>query len=163
MAGDRKNAGKRRAWRYRAYFVVLDITTAVTVISIVQVLLDPAALLRDYEPGLAHQVVGVLGFILPIFLMFARSWRDEFAELCWQRAAGTTLKLLFLAPVAVLFALGIKAGWDDAHQRALGANPPPPVSPLDTYTAGDALAWCWALLITLFILAFQFHRWRGSR
>lgn len=152
-----------RAWRFRSYFALVDLATLLVAITIVQVAIDPAALTRDDEPQGWEVAVGLIGLAVPIFLMFARSWRDEFAELCWRRAAANTLQMLVLVPLVLLFTLGIKSGWDDAHQRALGANPPPPVSLLEAYSAGDAFAWCWTLLITLFVLAFQFHRWRGSR
>ena len=153
----------KRAWRYRTYFVMVDLATLLAGFTIIQVAMDPTALTAEYEAQGWEIAIGLVGLLLPIFLMFARSWRDEFAELCWRRAAANTLQMLAISPVIILFALGIKDGWDQAHQEALGANPPPPVHPLEPYTAGDALAWFWTLLITLFVLAFQFHRWRGSR
>ena len=163
MTEARSKRRSKGAWRYRTYFALVDLATLLAAFTIVQVAIDPTALSQEYEAQGWEIAIGLVGLIVPIFLMFARSWRDEFAELCWRRAAANTLQMLVIAPVVMLFALGIRDGWDDAHQRALGANPPPPVSPLDAYTAGDAFTWCWTLLITLFVLAFQFHRWRGSR
>lgn len=157
----RKRAG--RAWRYRAYFVVADITTVLALIGLARVVADPGKLIRDDEPASWNVALALLGLFLPLLLVFARSWRDEFAELCWRQSAATTLKGLFLVPVFALFGLGFWAGWNDAHQRAAGLEPVKAASPLEAYNAGDALEWFWFLMITLFVLAFQFHRWRGSR
>lgn len=161
--GTSKRGKGGKGWRYRAYFRLMDIATVVVVISCLQLAMDPEAMSPEFEPDIWHQIVGWLSFLLPLFLIFARRWRDEFAELCWHQSAATTIKGLFLAPLLLLFVMGIAAGWNHAHQEAAGGSPPPPVNPLDALSGVQALGICWGLLITLFVLAFQFHRWRGSR
>lgn len=58
-----------------------------------------------------------------------------------------------MIPLLALFGAGLIDGMTEAGRQ----------SPLDTMNGRLALALGWSLLISLFVLAFQFHRWWGGR
>lgn len=132
-----------RVDRYRLYFILMDVSAAIALIALVQIALDPQALLRGIRPGFWHELVG-WGSLLPLFLIFAGFMRDEYAERCWQKAAATTVRAMVLLPVVILLVAALTA--------------PRPMSGVGGATI---LLWGWAMLLAVFVLAFQWHRWRG--
>lgn len=141
--------------RYRLYFRLMDIALLLTLAGIVQLVIEPAAMKPDFVPGPLHLAIGIGSVLLTTFLMFAGFMRDEYAQACWERAAATTVKGLVIIPFVTLFVSGVIAGYN-APQGA-----PPGLSPLETASGAVIFAWGWSLLLTLFVLAFQWHRWRG--
>ncbi|MBX9729326.1 MAG: hypothetical protein K2X31_10500 [Sphingopyxis sp.] len=141
--------------RYRLYFRLMDIALLLTLAGIVQLVIEPAALRPEFVPGPAHLAVGIGSVLLTTFLMFAGFMRDEYAQACWEQAAATTIKGLVIIPFVTLFVSGIIAGFNAEP----GVAPGP--SPLEAVNGAVIFAWGWSLLLTLFVLAFQWHRWRG--
>lgn len=144
-----------RKWRYKAYFLLVDLLTAVAVINLIQTVAGPLAEGPGFRPDVWHGIVGAITLILPAFLMLARFMRDEFAELCWQKSAATTIKWLFVGPVVLLFAL--------AAARLAGTEMDFVVRLIREGGAAGAITAFLNLLVTVFAFSFQFHRWRGGR
>lgn len=144
--------------RYRLYFLLMDLSTLLVGVSIVQAALNPAALTQPAgEPGTLDLIIAAFIILLPTSLIFASRMRDEFAEILWQKAAASTIKGLVIVPFIALFVAGIVAGIREA-----GGAPPTPM-PLDAVSGTTLFGWTWMLMLSLFVLAFQWHRWRGSR
>lgn len=144
--------------RYRLYFLLMDISTLMVVISLVDTLVRPDRLVTTASsPSLFDLIVASTIILLPTSLIFANRMRDEFAELLWQRAAASTIKGLVVLPFIALFVAGIVAGFREA-----GGAPPTPM-PLDAISGSTLLNWAWLLMLSLFVLTFQWHRWRASR
>ncbi len=144
--------------RYRVYFLLMDFATLSVGVSIVQALLSPAALTETpTNPTPLDLAVAAVIILLPTTLIFAHRMRDEFAEVLWQKAAASTIKGLVIVPFIALFVAGIVAGFREA-----GGAPPTPM-PLDAVSGTTLFGWAWMLMLSLFVLTFQWHRWRGSR
>jgi hypothetical protein len=144
--------------RYRLYFLLMDVSTVLVGVSIVQAILNPSALTQPTgEPGPIDLVIAMIIILLPTLLIFASRMRDEFAEILWQKAAASTVKGLVILPFVALFIAGIVAGYREA-----GGAPPTPM-PLDAISGTTLFGWAWMLMLSLFVLSFQWHRWRGSR
>lgn len=144
--------------RYRLYFLLMDVSTVLVGVSIAQAILNPSALTQPAgEPGPVDLVIAAIIILLPTSLIFASRMRDEFAEILWQKAAASTVKGLVILPFVALFVAGIVAGYREA-----GGAPPTPM-PLDAISGTTLFGWAWMLMLSLFVLSFQWHRWRGSR
>lgn len=144
--------------RYRLYFLLMDVSTVLVGVSIVQAILNPSALTQPTgEPGPIDLVIAAIIILLPTSLIFASCMRDEFAEILWQKAAASTVKGLVILPFVALFIAGIVAGI-----RETGGAPRAPM-PLDAISGTTLFGWAWMLMLSLFVLSFQWHRWRGSR
>jgi len=128
--------------RHQAYFALMDAATLIVFIGLAQVAMDTGVLFQGIRPGFWHELVG-WGTLLPLFLIFAGFMRDEYAELCWQRAAATTVRAMVVLPAAIAIIVSRRA--------------PEAAAGIDAVTA---IFWGWALLLTVFVLAFQWHRWR---
>lgn len=150
--------------RYRLYFLLMDLTTILYGIGLVQFAADPGAIaVTGVEPSGIHKLIGLIGIGLPTFLIFASFMRDEFAERAWQNAAASTIKGLVLIPFIALFVAGIAQGYADAQRAAQHLPKLGPTMPLDAISGTTLFGWAWTLMLMLFIFAFQWHRWRGTQ
>ena len=145
----------RGRWRYRVYFILMDVLTAVTLVSLFQFATGPMLEGRAFKSDVLHAIVGTVAPPIAAFLMLAGSWRDEFAELCWQKAAATTVKWLFLAPLLILLIM--------AAARLAGVLPEAVRTWLIEARGVEVASAFLTALLTLFTLAFQYRRWRESR
>lgn len=134
-------------------------------------------LLSHWRPlHLAFGSFVLLMQIVLIVLILVRHLRDEYAEQLWQKAAGSLVRLLSLAPflwIAFHFAIMHKMGWLDwlranpeftlIPQHALLRNP---TESLGIYQF-DAISFTVIKFTQYFPLAFaalyKFHRWRDER
>jgi hypothetical protein len=139
--------------RYRLYFLLMDVATFFVVASLVQFVVDPPKLQPGVEENIWHSIIGWPALLLPPFLILARFMRDEFAQACWQRAAAVTVAGLVVLPLVAIF------GWS-AVQAMLGLQRG---ALFGAISGAFMFMIVWSSLITLFVLAFQFFRWRGAR
>lgn len=138
--------------RHRAYFVLLDIAFGLQLFMLSTELLDLVDIDVRSFGALFYLLVAlaVIGLILPVFLIFARRWRDEFAEQLWQRAAGTTVKALVLLPLPATFLVTYQLRQPD-------------LAGVSAWEAGvRVLVYLWLLAPLAFTFALQWHRWRAS-
>ncbi len=147
----------RMPHRHRLFFWLIDLTTLAVLLAIAMEVGQSAFgfydLVGDRVSAVLFLIILPIGIFVPLFLAFRTSMRDEFAELCWQRAAATTVKLLFIAPPLVMFGVGVFAGFMEAH----GGNP------TKAWAGDEVIINIWLMVLTAFILSFQWHRWRVSR
>ncbi len=147
------------AARARLYFALMNLATFVTLLLFP---LEIAFFGVDAEQAMGplytiYVAVVLAAILLPMVLMFAGFLRDDFAESCWRQSAVTTVKWLTLLPILGSFGLGVRDGYMEAHQ---GTTQP---HLLHDASAADALSLLWALILLLFVLSFQWHRWKASR
>jgi hypothetical protein len=144
--------------RYRLYFLLMDLATLMVGVSIGQAILQPQSLTATpVDPSPLDLGIAAVIILLPTSLIFASRMRDEFAEILWQKAAASTIKGLVIVPFIALFVAGIVAGFREA-----GGAPATPM-PLDVVSGATLFGWAWMLMLSLFVLTFQWHRWRGTR
>ncbi len=143
--------------RLRSYFFWIDVATILWIIGWVADLgLPDENLAPSTELVIALPVL--TAFILTALLVLFRWKRDEFAEYCWQRATGFTVKALFALPLVALFALGVIDGWQGADSALVGSKIlHTPVEPAIWLSYG------WLVILSLFLAGFQWHRLRGVR
>lgn len=144
--------------RYRLYFLLMDLATLMVVVSLGQAIVQPHTIAAaPVAPSPIALTIAAIMILLPTSLIFAKGMRDEFAETLWQKAAGSTIKGLVIIPFIALFIAGIVAGVREAG----GAAETP--MPLDAISGSTLFGWIWMLMLGLFVLSFQWHRWRGNR
>ena len=138
--------------RHLAYFRLLDVAFVLQLMMVASEVIEWFGI--DVERWGAFFYVllalGVIGLLIPAALIFLRSWRDEFTEELWQKAAGTTLKALIILPIPVAIAFGILA------------DRPAPEEDTAVLGAIRILAYLWTMAPMAFTFAFQWHRWRAS-
>lgn len=167
---------------YRHYNRLMDITFWVLLVAYTRGLLSltrvPQGLLLDQWRPLNIALAAIFLFtqILLIVLIMARSLRDEYAEMLWQRSAASFVKLLPLFPVlwlAGIFVFADQNGW----LNSLRANPQMMILPdhailaNPTNSAGihqfEGLNFVVLKLTQYFPLLFaalyKWHRWRDER
>jgi hypothetical protein len=153
--------------RYSLYYRLMDVSFFA---AMVLLLMDIVEALLDLTPSESVTLwvgfpLGGLSFLLPSFCVFARFMRDDFAELLWQKAAGTVLKALIILPLPLAFVFGalIVTGQIDMPESDF-SNPN-----ISSSDGGAALGvifsfiYLWIFTPVIFSLAFQWHRWRASR
>jgi hypothetical protein len=153
--------------RYSLYYRLMDVGFAAGALLLALEIAEYGFSMPLPEPlytplGLAMFFVS---FVTATFCVFARFMRDDFAELLWQKAAGTVLKALFILPIplAILIGLLVIQGNIDVPDADFSA---PGISQSD----GGAVIgiiysfiYVWVFAPILFTFAFQWHRWRASR
>lgn len=145
---------KLLADRHRRYFLLVDVTTAAVI----------ATLIWYMWPGLEEAgsqtlaaVLHIAALILPLILVFGKGMRDEFAEQCWRDAAITSIKAIILLPILSFF-----AGMVDGFRGASG-DPGQPAPLLDGLSPFTTLGYVWIVILTIYVLSFQWHRWKAMR
>lgn len=156
-----------RQLRYRSYFWLMNASLAAIVYAAAEPLVerltgfDPSDHLPGVIIGIVYIPVMILAFLVPMFLICARFMRDEYAEQLWRRtsvvlAYGTAaLPLIFFT---VSWAWYFATGHTDAKQvhwslRWLA----------DDVQWSDAIMGVWIGYMMMFVVIFQFLRWRDAR
>lgn len=155
--------------RYRAYFWLMDATMMVALIGIAEVIGYLATGVRGF--GLTGAVetaasifVAIFSWLVTFVLMIARFMRDDYAEGLWKRTVVVLAYAVALFPILFLLLawaaeLGLpRDGTAYAAWRAI-------YGPFKSATLpGDVIvSTVWQTYMWLFVLVFQFLRWRDSR
>ena len=151
--------------RYRAYFMLMNASLAALVYSGLELLVDR---LTGFDPQdymstpvavIFYTPLLVLMFLVPMFLICARFMRDEYAEQLWRRTS------VVLAYGTAIFPLAFFVGeW--SLYFALGQPEKAPSILRWSKTEiewGSAILYVWLGYMMVFVLIFQFLRWRDSR
>ncbi|UYV14759.1 hypothetical protein [Porphyrobacter sp. ULC335] len=155
-----------RQFRYRAYFWLMNASFFAIIYSFVELLVgrvtgfDP----QDYMPTFAVPIfygpILVFMFLVPMFLICARFMRDEYAEQLWRRTS-VVLAYATAATPLLCFILGwiwyFATGHTDAKQVHWSLR-----WMADKVVWGDALMYVWIGYMMVFVVIFQFLRWRDS-
>lgn len=155
--------------RYRAYFWLMDTTMVVALIGIAEVIGYLTVGVRGFgmtgaTEYAASLLVAIVSWLVPFFLMIARFMRDDYAEGLWKRTVVVLAYAVALFPI--LFALiawaaelglphdgVVYAAWREIFDPFKAAKLP-----------GDViLSTVWQSYMWLFVMIFQFLRWRDSR
>lgn len=151
--------------RYRAYFWLMDASLVALIIGGLDFLARKLfGMGSDYFlPSSLIFVIGIplliLNFVVPMFLVVARFMRDDYTEQLWKR---TFVVLAYF--VALLPFIYLVLYWSLFF--ALGQPKPLPVIlalPELNLTLGTAVYFAWIAYMMMFVVIFQFLRWRDSR
>ena len=125
----------------------------------------------DYTRADAHPVVvamvsifiGVTAILLPLFLLVARWMRDDYAEALWRRTAIIFTYAMAPTPFAIVtgswavygYSMQIE-GSDELYKNIF--------DPLFRERPGNSLiAAFYKIYMAVFVIIFQFLRWKDSR
>lgn len=156
-----------RQMRYRAYFWLMNASFGAIVFSLAELL---AGRLTGYDTEdhlhplvitILYTTFAIFMFLVPMFLVCARFLRDEYAEGLWRR---TSVVLTYATAALPLAFFILSWGWyfatghTDAKQvhwslRWLA----------DDIGWGEALMIVWLGYMMVFVVLFQFLRWRDLR
>ena len=167
--------GKSRA---NLYYRLMDICLVLTLLMIindaVEMFLAISTQSWDGSDGhlsTALTLLGLLSFILTVVIIFARSMRDEFAEMLWQKSAGTMLRAMVILPFPAMILVAVFQsalpefppimGRATAEELAKAGYTPEGFSQFVGVISTISVFW-W-LNTTLFVFIFQWHRWRASK
>ncbi|QDH34921.1 hypothetical protein [Porphyrobacter sp. YT40] len=151
--------------RYRAYFVLMNASLAALVYSVLELLVDR---LTGFDPEdymsapvavIFYAPLLVLVFLVPFFLICARFMRDEYAEQLWRRTS------VVLAYATAIIPLAFYVGeWLLYFALGQPAKAPSYLRWSKTEVEwGNAILYVWLGYMMVFVLIFQFLRWRDSR
>jgi hypothetical protein len=153
--------------RYSLYYRLMDVSFAAGVILLALEIAEYGFSMPLPEPLYTWLGLSVffIAFFVPAFCVFARFMRDDFAELLWQKAAGTVLKALIILPLPLAFIIGglVVTGQIDVPESEFSDTG------ISSSDGGAALGviysfvYIWVFAPIIFTLAFQWHRWRASR
>lgn len=153
--------------RYSLYYRLMDICLALQVVTLGVELTETAFDydLVDFAGSGIPITLFLMAIIVPVFLVFARFMRDDFAEMLWQKTAGTVLKALMILPVPVAIAAGvmIAGGQIDIPTEIFTHDEVTDTDSGAIFGVVLSLIYIWIYTPVLFTLAFQWHRWRASR
>jgi hypothetical protein len=156
-----------RITRYSLYYRLMDISFVSAAISLCSEIIEYGfnLTLSDEVSDWLFWPIIITGLFIPAFCVFARFMRDDFAEMLWQKAAGTVLKALIILPVPLAFIVGmmVATGQIDVPESNFTD---PAISESDGGAAlGIILSftYMWVIAPVVFTFAFQWHRWRASR
>lgn len=155
--------------RYRAYFWLMNAAMVAAVISLSEVACYFATGVRGF--GLTGAVemtadifVSVFSWLVPFFLMIARFMRDDYSEGLWKRSVVVLAYAVALFPMLfLLLAWGMELGLP--HDGTAYAAWQTIYTPFKSAALpGDVIvSTVWQVYMQLFVLIFQFLRWRDSR
>jgi len=155
-----------RQFRYRAYFWLMNASLAAILYALAELVIgrltgfDPEDYLPAPVAALVYIPLLVLAFVVPMFLICARFMRDEYAEQLWRR---TSVMLAYLTagipPICLI--LGwvwyFATGHTDASQVHWTLS-----WMADKVVWVDALLWVWVGYMMVFVMIFQFLRWKDT-
>lgn len=151
--------------RFRAYFWLMNASLVAVIYSgagpLVAYLFDLGDKFDYPSPikEILYSFVGIFLVIVPMFLVCARFMRDDYTEQLWKR---TFVVLAYF--VALLPFIYLVLYWSLFF--ALGQPKPLPVIlalPELNLTLGTAVYFAWVGYMMIFVVIFQFLRWRDSR
>jgi hypothetical protein len=146
--------------RFRAYFVLMNASFFIQLLHVTRKFVEYSTG-TDIPLGPIKGVVVALamfGVFTPAILIFTRFMRDEFAEVLWQRAAGTVLRALILLPIPAIFFIALSGQLGNYVLRSNVTS----LTDASMIGAVRTVATLWLLTPVLFTFAFQWHRWRAS-
>ena len=149
--------------RYRLYFWMMDASLIGVIIFFASVIFQTLTEKVAFGlPPLASSILGMIVLLLilplPLVVIIAKPLRDEYASLLWQRTIGplvvfmSTTPLIFFTSLWVFYAISV----DPKEVPALSWL-------YDEQSYVEAVTGAWLIFNMLFVLIFQFIRWRDSR
>lgn len=153
--------------RYRAYFWLMNACTAAIIYSgldpLVSYLFDltidqivPLSML-----DVVLSIIALFMFVVPMFLICAKFMRDEYAEGLWRR---TSVVLAYATAGLPLIFLIIAWGWYFATGHTDAEKVHWSLQWMaDEIKWGDATMIVWLGYMMVFVVIFQFLRWRDSQ
>ena len=150
-------------FRYRLYYWLMDASFVAVLFGMVGIALDQFAGIEAY--GMPERlvpivglIIGLLGLVLPIFLIAVPWWRDEYADMLWKRTVGHMVLFFTVVPPLTFIFLWI------AYALIGGEERPDWLGWLyDDQRPITILSYSWDAFILAFVSLFQFNRWRDSR
>ena len=150
--------------KYKLYYRLMDLALLAGILGLLDFLgahvfnLSFTQILNPEPPlGMVIAIgIGLLNFVLPVFLIVAYFLRDEYAEILWQRTATVMMYVVATTPGAIMM-------WAASHKVLTGQT-----SPLlkkyifDRPTLDLVMTW-WMVSALAFVAIFQFLRWQDSR
>ena len=100
--------------------------------------------------------IGLLNFVLPVFLIVAYFLRDEYAELLWQRTATVMMYAFATTPGAIMM-------WAASHKVLTGQTSPLLKKYIFDRPTPDLVMTWWMVSALAFVAIFQLLRWRDAR
>jgi hypothetical protein len=151
--------------RYRAYYWLMDASTVAVIYSG----FEPAAkhlfgfgIDQILPPLVITILIPIIAFFMlavPMFLICARFMRDEYTEQLWKRTFVVLAYVVALLPFAYLIVY-----WSGTYALGHPKDPPLLLSwPELNMTMGTAVYATWIGYMILFVITFQFLRWKDSR
>jgi uncharacterized membrane protein YhaH (DUF805 family) len=154
-----------RQFRYRAYFWLMNASLAAVIYSFLELAADRLTGFdpQDYMPQalaiIFYVPLLVLIFLVPMFLICARFMRDEYAEQVWRRTAVVLAYATAIFPLVFLvsewclyFALGQPAKAPSVLRWSKSE-----------VEWGNAILYVWLGYMNVFVMIFQFLRWKDTR
>lgn len=151
--------------RYRAYFWLMNASSVAVAYSAAEPL---AVYLLDFQgeeiypspiKDIIYAIIGLLLFVVPMFLVCARFMRDDYTEQLWKRTFEVLAYFVALLPFAYLLLY-----WGLFFALGQPAKPPLVLElPALNLTLGTAIYAAWMGYMMMFVVIFQFLRWRDSR
>ena len=154
----------QRPDRYQLYFWIVNLTTACVFSTAILSTGLPIAFLRQhFWIAMLSQLAFVGAFFLPMVIMLASRMRDEFADDIWRKAAQSTVTILMFLPLLAIFAVATIDGIRHVS-RASGPGWGLFVRSItmESLSAVYALQLLWITILSIYVITFQWHRWRAS-
>ncbi len=150
--------------RYKLYYRLMDLALFTGILGFVDFLgahLFNLSFTQIFRPDTIFGmviaiIIGLLNFVLPIFLVLARFMRDEYAEILWQRTASLMMYVVTIAP-------GIIMVWGSLHKAMTGQSSPFLKEYVFDQPARELITTWWMVSALAFVAIFQLLRWRDSR
>lgn len=164
----KRPANEANQRRYRVYFWLMDLSLFFTGIFWISLFLDGAFGIDIMPAGsLWGGLIGIptiLGVtILPTFLILARFMRDEYAELLWKRAAIIMAYILAASPLVLWVLAWAGTLLEPDHGVIFEIYRDSYTALYDGARGTEILDKAWVFFLVLFVIVFQFLRWKDSR
>ena len=155
----------QRPDRYQLYFWIVNLTTlCVFSTAILSTGLANPFLRNHFWIALLSQMAFVGAFVLPMVIMLASRMRDEFADDIWRKAAQSTVKTLVFLPLLAIFAVATIDGIRHvSHTSGTAWVQFVRSITMESLSAVYAMQLLWITILSIYLIAFQWHRWRASR
>lgn len=149
--------------RYRAYFWLMNASSAAIFYSGAEPLAVYIFDIDEIYPSpikeIFYSVIGLLLFVVPMFLVCARFMRDDYTEQLWKRTFVVIAYIVALLPFVYLVMY-----WSLFFALGQPAKPPLVLElPELNLTMGTAIYAAWMAYMMMFVVVFQFLRWKDSR
>lgn len=149
--------------RYRAYFWLMNASSAAVIYSGAEPLAVYLFNIDEIYPSpikeILYSVIGLLLFVVPMILVCARFMRDDYTEQLWKRTFVVIAYIVALLPFVYLVMY-----WSLFFVLGQPTKPPLVLAlPELNLTMGTAIYGAWMAYMMMFVIVFQFLRWRDSR
>jgi hypothetical protein len=155
----------QRPDRYQLYFWIVNLTTVcVFSTAILSTGFASPFLRQHFWIAMLSQLAFVGAFFLPMVIMLASRMRDEFADDIWRSAAQSTVKGLVFLPLLAIFAVATIDGIRHAsHASGTAWGRFVQSITMESLSAVYALQLLWITILSIYVITFQWHRWRASQ